>query len=237
MDNSIEMMTADYQGNLWFASSRQGVMKVVTNNFFDVNEAAGLEHEVVNATCMYKDRLYIGTDNGMRVLDSSYNPVDDKLADYLGDARIRCLERDDKGNLWVSAYTNGLGVVCMSSDGNIVNFNEASGLKNDQIRCTRVATDGSVLVGCNDGLAVIKDKKVVNCKSAEDGISNSTFLTVEEYDGKIYAGSDGDGIYVIDGDTITNIGRYDGLQSDVVLRLKRDDVRNILWIITLDRVS
>ncbi|MCR5673965.1 MAG: response regulator [Lachnospiraceae bacterium] len=237
MDNSIEMMTADYQGNLWFASSRQGVMKIVTNNFFDVYEAAGLEHEVVNATCMYKDRLYIGTDNGLRVLDADYNPVDDKLAEYLGDTRIRCLERDEKGNLWVSAYTNGFGVVCMSSGGNIVSFNEASGLKNDQIRCTRVATDGSILVGCNDGLAVIKDQRVVKCKGASDNISNSTFLTVEEFDGKIYAGSDGDGIYVIDGDEITNIGRYDGLQSDVVLRLKRDDVRNILWIITSNSIE
>ena len=237
MDNSIEMMTADYQGNLWFASSRQGVMKVVTNNFFDVYEAAGLENEVVNATCMFNNRLYIGTDKGMRVLDASYKPVGDELADRIGDARVRCLEKDDKGNMWVSVYNNGLGVVCLTSGGSILEYNSESGLKNDQIRCTRTAEDGSILIGTNDGLAVIKDEKVVKCVGAAEGIANPVFLTVEEYEGKVYAGSDGDGIYVIDGDDISNIGRYDGLQSDVILRLKRDDENEVLWIITSNSIE
>lgn len=197
MDNSIEMMTADYQGNLWFASSRQGVMKIVTNNFFDVTEAAGLPQEVVNATCMYDGRLYIGTDLGLRVLDANYKPVDDPLIKYIGDARVRCLETDNDGNLWISTYTDGLGVVCRMDNGTIVNYNEGKGLRNDQIRCTKVSGDGSVLVGCNDGLAVIRDGKVQKCIGSKEGISNPVFLTIEEYDGKIYAGSDGDGIYEI----------------------------------------
>ena len=33
MNSKIEYVTADYQGNLWFASSKQGVMKVVPNQF------------------------------------------------------------------------------------------------------------------------------------------------------------------------------------------------------------
>ena len=237
MDNSIEMMTADYQGNLWFASSRQGVMKIVTNNFFDVTEAAGLPQEVVNATCMYDGRLYIGTDLGLRVLDANYKPVDDPLIKYIGDARVRCLETDNDGNLWISTYTDGLGVVCRMDNGTIVNYNEGKGLRNDQIRCTKVSGDGSVLVGCNDGLAVIRDGKVQKCIGSKEGISNPVFLTIEEYDGKIYAGSDGDGIYVIDGDSIKNIGRSDGLSSDVILRLKKDIERGVLWIITSNSIE
>ena len=237
MNNSIEMMTADYQGNLWFASTRQGVMKVVTNNFFDVTEAAKIEPEVVNATCMYNGRLYIGSDDGLHVVDSSYHDVKDPLIDYLGKTRIRCLEKDDKGNLWVSAYNNGFGLVCFSADGMITNFNEDKGLKNDQIRCTRVTKEGKVLVGCNDGLAIVSNGRVEKCIGAEDGINNPVFLTVEDYDGKIFAGSDGDGIYVIDGDRITNIGRDDGLSSDVILRLKKDNIMGVLWIITSNSIE
>ncbi len=237
MDNSIEMMTADYQGNLWFASSRQGIMKIVTNNFFDVTEAAGLEQEVVNATCMYNDRLYIGTDLGLQVLDRSYKPVDDPLISYIGDARVRCLEKDDAGNMWVSTYTNGLGVVCYKAGGTIVNYNEAKGLYSDQIRCTKVTKDGSVLVGTNDGLAVIKDGKVGKRIGSKEGVNNPVFLTVEEYDGKMYAGSDGDGIYVFDGDSFKNIGRADGLSSDVILRLKNDTERGVMWIITSNSIE
>ena len=237
MDNSIEMMTSDYQGNLWFASSRLGVMKVVTNNFFDVSEAAGLDEEVVNATCLYNDRLYIGTDNGLRVVDTSYRQVDDPLMDYIGDNRVRCLEKDAKGNLWVSTYTNGMGLVKVTPGGTYTCFNEAGGLRNDQIRCTKVTDDGSVLAGTNDGLAVIKDDRVQRCVGSADGIENPVFLTVEEYDGKIFAGSDGDGIYVIDGDNISNIGRDDGLSSDVILRLKKDDVHGVMWIVTSNSIE
>ncbi len=237
MNNSIEMMTADYQGNLWFASSRQGVMKVVTNNFFDVTEAAKLDPEVVNATCMYDDKLYIGTDNGLIALDTSYHVVKDALSDYLGKTRIRCLEKDDRGNLWISAYNNGFGVVCLSSDGSITSYNEDKGLKNDQIRCTKVTREGKVLVGCNDGLAIISKGKVEKCVGASDGINNPVFLTVEDYDGKIFAGSDGDGIYVFEGNKITNIGRNDGLSSDVILRLKKDNIRGVLWIITSNSIE
>ncbi len=237
MTNSIEMMTADYQGNLWFASTRLGIMKVVTNNFFDVNEAAGLEDAVVNATCIHNDRLYIGTDTGLTVLDRNYRPVDDPLISYIGENRIRCLENDTQGNLWVSVYTGGMGLVRVSPSGVISNFNEAKGLRNDQIRCTKVADDGSILAGTNDGLAIIKDGKVVKCVGSKEGIKNTMFLTVEEYDGKVFAGSDGDGIYVIDGDNITNIGRDDGLSSDVILRLKRDTVHGLLWIVTSNSIE
>jgi len=237
MDNSIEMMMADYQGNLWFASSRQGVMKIVTDNFLDVTEASGLAQEVVNATCIHDSILYIGTDNGMRALDPLFNPIKNELTDYFKDTRIRCLEEDNDGNMWISAYTNGLGLVCYSADGKITSINKASGLGNDQIRCSRVAKDGSVLVGTNDGLAIIKDKKVEKCLGAKEGIANPVFLTVEEYDGKIYAGSDGDGIYVINGDEITNIGRDAGLSSDVILRLKGDEAHGVLWIITSNSIE
>ncbi len=237
MDNSIEMMTSDYQGNLWFASSRQGVMKIVTDNFFNVFEAADLPQEVVNATCMYNGYLYIGTDNGLHVLDSAYRSVQSELAEFIGDARVRCLEKDSSGNLWVSVYNNDLGVVCLSSSGKITCYNESNGLSNAQIRCTKVTDDGSVLVGCNDGVAVIRNGKVERCIGAADGISNPVFLTVEGYKGKIFAGSDGDGIYVIDGDDITNIGRAEGLQSDVILRIKKDTKNSLLWIVTSNSIE
>ena len=68
MNNSVDHMMADYQGNLWFASSRQGVMKVVTSNFQDVTALASLPEEVVNSTCLAEGLLYIGTDNGRQVV-------------------------------------------------------------------------------------------------------------------------------------------------------------------------
>ena len=238
MDNSIDMMTADYQGNLWFASSRQGVMKVVTNNFQDLTEKAGLEETTVNATCVMDDLLYIGTDSGMHILDSQLRPVENELTEYLGDTRIRCLDKDADGNLWISTYTNGLGLVCYARSGRITHYTETDGLKNSQIRCSMQADDGSILVGTNGGLAVIKDGKVTSTVGSEEGVSNTVFLTVEEgRNGTVYAGTDGDGIYSIKGKSFTKIGRDDGLTSDVVLRIIKDEKRDVHWIITSNSIE
>ena len=42
MDNSVGHVMTDYEGNLWFTSTRQGVMKVVPNQFSDLYEHCGL---------------------------------------------------------------------------------------------------------------------------------------------------------------------------------------------------
>ena len=40
-NNSIDHVLHDYQGNLWVASSRQGVMKIVATNFINVAQGRG----------------------------------------------------------------------------------------------------------------------------------------------------------------------------------------------------
>ena len=108
----------------------------------------------------------------------------------------------------------------------------------NKARCATLASDGSVLIGTNDGLAVIKDGKVVRTVTGSDIIENTVFLTVcEGDDGIIYAGSDGDGIYVIDGEKVTRLSRPEGLSSDVILRIKKDEANGVYWIITSNSIE
>ncbi|MBP5383840.1 MAG: hybrid sensor histidine kinase/response regulator, partial [Lachnospiraceae bacterium] len=237
-NSGIETMAEDYQGNLWFTSSRQGVMKIVASSFLDVTEAAGLTPEVVNSTCLHNGLLYIGTDKGLQVTDADNRPVSDPLQDYLGSARIRCLMEDHDHNLWVSTYTEGLGLVRCSSTGRITSYTEADGMPNNAIRCTLESADHTILVCSGGGLTMIKDGKIARTVGENSGISNTVFLTVaEDTDGKIYVGTDGDGIYIIDGNRIKKLGRDDGLTSDVILRIKRDDARGVLWIVTSNSIE
>lgn len=186
MNNSFDSMTEDFEGNLWFASDRQGVMKIVANKFANVTEAAGLESNVVNATCLHDDRLYIGTDSGLQ----------------------------------------------------IISYTEEEGLLSNQTRGTSLADDGSVLVGSNGGLNVIKDGKIVKSYGSSSGISNTVLLTVAEgTNGEYYLGTDGDGIYVIDGSNVTRKGREDGLTSNIILRIKRQESTGIYWIITSNSIE
>ena len=69
LTTSIEDIMMDYQGNLWFVSSQQGVMKIVPNQFIDIFDKYDLSPEVVYSTCKYKDMLLIGTKNdGLMIL-------------------------------------------------------------------------------------------------------------------------------------------------------------------------
>ena len=239
MNNSIDMVTADYQGNLWFASSRQGVMKVVTNNFDSITRDAGMETGAVNATCIYHSLLYIGTDNGLYILNRENKQIHNAVTRLLDGTRIRCLTKDSENNLWIATYTNEKGLVCLGADGSIKSYTVGEGMLSDKIRCICEADDGSILVGTNEGLVILRNGNIVRRIGASDIVTNTVFLTVSEgIDGKIYAGSDGNGIYEIDeGDTVRKLGREDGLTSDVVLRIKRDTLHGVDWIITSNSIE
>ena len=238
LDSGIEMTTSDYQGNIWVASSTMGVMKIVANNFVDLFGAAGLENEVVNATCLYNGKLYIGTDNGLRILGSDNSVIENDLTSLIGSARIRGINKDNNGNLWICTYSNTLGLICYNGNSGIKTYTTKDGMPSNEVRCLVSSADGSVLAGTNGGLAVIKDGRVVRTIDDSDEIRNTVFLTVEEGDdGEIYIGTDGDGIYVIDGNNIRKIGRDEGLTSDVVMRIKKDTKRSIYWLITSNSIE
>ncbi len=238
INSGIEMTTSDYQGNMWVASSTQGVMKIVTNNFVDLSEKAGLPEMAANATCMYDGRLYVGTDHGLYIIEEDKQIIENELTDYIGDARIRCIKEDFEGNLWISTFTNNLGLICLTIDDEIKTYTTDDGMPSNEVRCTEIATDGSVLAGTNGGLAIIRDGKLIDTVDADSGIKNTVFLTVAEGDnGEIYAGSDGDGIYIIKDGNIQRIGMDEGLTSDVVMRIKKDDTRGVYWIVTSNSVQ
>jgi len=236
--SGIEMFTSDYQGNMWFASSTNGVMKLVANSFIDESEKAGLPDEAVNSVCKDDDKLYIGTDNGLKVLNRYGMMVRDNLSRYIGENRIRCIMKDSNDTLWISVYTNNIGLISRDKDGNINRYTTDAGLPSNEVRCTSEMSDGGLLVCTNEGLAIFKDGKTTQTFGVNEGIKNKVLLTATQgSNGQIYAGSDGDGLYVIENGEVKRISRDDGLTSDVILRVKKDKYRNVYWIITSNSLA
>ncbi len=236
--DSFEMMTSDLQGNIWFASSRYGVMKLVADNFLDITGAAGIESEVVNASCYRDGLLYIGTDKGLQIIDEDYHSIENGLTEYFEGTRIRCIMKDSRNSLWFSTFSGSQGLVRLNSDGELKAFTVYDEMPSNEIRCTYEASDGSIIVGTNAGVAVIRDDSVIKSYGARQGLKNTIILTVcEGADGSIYAGTDGDGIYVIGDDSYKRIGMEQGLASEVIMRIRRDDKRGVLWVITSSTVE
>ena len=222
---SVNAAELDYEGNLWLASSALGIVKYSKGCFETPNEQAGLAGISLNTVIKLGDQYYAGTNEGLLAFDQNWNPVENALTDFLSKDRVRNMIVTKDGLLWVASYY-GHGVVCYDADEEKIHcFTTEEGLTNDGVRVLLELSDGSVAVGTQDGISIIKDGKVIDNYKREDGkgLGNGTILCLAEgEDGVLYAGSDGGGIYAISGGEITCYGFEHGLDEGVVLRMLRD---------------
>ena len=239
MNNSVEHIIEDFEGNLWFTSSRQGLLKIVPTRFTDVFKRAALAPAVVNTTFLWDGELYIGTDTGLIVLDSAVERVENEITEHLANTRIRSIHADREGRLWFGTNSNHGIVRYNPADGSIFDFNEDRGLVSNWSRTALELSDGRIAAASDKGVNIIRGDEVVALYGLENGLRNPAILCLEEGPGgEIYAGSDGDGIYIIDGEKVERIGRSDGLRSDVILRICRDcEDPELYWVITSNSIA
>ena len=221
-NTSVQGVTFDYQGNVWYVSDKQGVIKFARKPFIELMEQAGLEPGVVNATHEKDGKLYVGTDDGLYVIDTVSGKIveNDNLKDF-DELRIRHIMEDSSGNIWISTYGPN-GLIRISGDGSAKVFND----KNTHTLGTRfrqaIELSNGEVVGCtNQGLNFIKGDELVDTVGVADGLETPRILTmVEDDDGRLFCGSDGGGIFVVEkGKVVDHIENSDGLKSLVVLRI------------------
>ncbi len=253
LSTSVEDAMSDYQGNLWFVSSQQGLMKIVPNQFVNVFERYQIEEDVITTTCVYGDKLFIGSKNkGLQVLYDGklleslplreFHPASkkenhpDDLLEMLADSRIRSIIRDSRNRLWISCFGDE-GLLCYD-DGVVTQFSKANGMPSNRIRAVYERDDGSIMVSCTGGLAIIEGTSVCKVYGEKSGIANEEVLTAAQMiGGEMVIGTDGGGIYVIKGDSVVHIGIDEGLSSEVVMRIKPSLSKNILWVVTGNSIA
>ena len=254
INSSAECMMMDYQANLWFTSSKQGVMKIVPNRFLDVFNKYGIKETVVNSTCVFNNCLFIGTKSeGLTIIGPGGKRLDkypiigaatasgeklpyEDLIKMLDGCRIRSIIKDNDNRMWISTFSDN--ALLEYNKGRVTRFTQADGLPSDRVRAVCARADGSVMVACTGGMAIIKDDKITDVYNETNGLSNTEILTVAEgKGGDMFLGSDGDGIYVINGSKITRLGIEEGLTSEVVMRIKKDPHRDIYWIVTSNSIA
>lgn len=232
-NNSIDNMLYDYQGNLWFTSSRLGLLRLAKSPFRDVYGAVGMERKVVNAIVFWQGNYYIGTDNGLDIVDRAcHRRIENVFSRALEGKRIRCMYVDDNNHLWVCTY--GSGLIEYSLEGKSWNYNLENGSFGNRARIVTGLSDGTILAAGDTGISYIRDHKVVNTISNEDGLINAMILTLtERSDGTVLAGTDGNGLTILkDGKVEKVLTREDGLSSEVILRTVKDPKSDGVFIVT-----
>ena len=221
-NNSIDNMLEDYQGNLWFTSSRLGLFKMCKSSFSDAYFSAGLSEAVVNSTARFKGNLYFATDNGLKAVDSkSGRELKNELTRALSNVRIRCLTTASDGSMWICTKSRGL--VHVRKDESLAYIGQGH-----HFRVCIELSDGTFAAGSGDGIAFVKNEKITSWIGEEDGLENAIILSVSQnVDGSLLAGTDGGGIAVCkktDGNWHLSsiIKKKNGLTSNIVLRTVND---------------
>ncbi|MCR5640176.1 MAG: response regulator [Lachnospiraceae bacterium] len=220
-NSSVNDVLVDYQGNIWFTSGKQGVMKFSINIFTDMTKRSGIDMGTVN--CLYREDcyLYMGTDNGLYVQDIYTNQIMNYewLKPFEG-TRIRHIMKDSRGSLWICTY-GGYGLIERKASGETVVYGGSESEDSaERFRMAIELSNGTIAAAGMNGLYLIKDGEVVQSIKEEDGLQVPQIMCLLETDDeKLLACSDGDGIYVIQrGEIVDHINKRVGLTSLVVLR-------------------
>ena len=232
-NNSIENMLVDYQGNLWFTSSRLGLLRLAPSDFRDIYGTVGMDSRVVNAIVQWNGIYYFGTDKGMDAVDAAgRSQVRNQVTDRFGAMRIRNMIVDGENHLWVCTYGNGL--VEVLPDGTEYVYNQENGAFGNRARVVRQLSDGTILAAGDTGLSFIRNHQVEHTIDQSIRHISTMVLTITERpDGTVLVGTDGNGLAVIRGHDVTKmLTRADGLSSEVILRTVPDEVNGGVFIIT-----
>ncbi len=247
-------LSGDESGRLWAGTDR-GLFQVDllanTVKVYTQSSGKGLPGNHIRALC--KDQtgqLWIGTlGTGL----SLYDPVTDSFISFtetsggnsrLSNNRILSLSGDHFGNLFIG--TEGGGVNLMDTqtktirilmpqadDPNSLNSNSIHSIFHDP--ATQITWFGSYHGGVNYFSRRSKPFTVYNAEKGS--LSSNNVLCVQEKGGKIYVGTDGGGLNIIDRVTgqvrILNSKGANPIQSDAVLSVLVDS-RDQVWIGTFN---
>ncbi|MBR5376446.1 MAG: hypothetical protein IK139_04130, partial [Lachnospiraceae bacterium] len=212
----------DKQGNIWFSSDKQGILKLSLNPFTDLFKSIGEDARVVNAIMLDGNDICIGTDDGVIKADLDTNrTLKEDIPQILDGARIRHIMKDDNGDIYYSTYGRD-GLVKVSPDGKVTTFSsENSEILGTRFRFVAKLKDGRLMTASPEGVSFLKDGKVVNTIGAKNGMTVPKVLSYcEEDDGTILIGTDGGGVYTIRNDkVVSNTGKEEGLASEVIMKI------------------
>ncbi|MBO5303995.1 MAG: HD domain-containing protein [Lachnospiraceae bacterium] len=237
-NSSIDHMLVDYQGNLWFTSSRQGLLCMSESVFGEVYTKAGLTENVVNTVVKWQDKFYFGTDNGLDITDASMKEVlTEEFAEQLEGVRIRCLMVDRRNHLWIC--TSDIGLLEVDSYGKVRSYSSQEGTLGNKFRSVVELSNGVIAAAGDLGITFIENGKVTHTIGQTDGLENPKVLCLlEQEDGTLLVGTDGNGIAcIVEGKVQKILHRANGLGSDVILRMVEDEKTKDVFVVTSNSLS
>ncbi len=217
----------DREGNFWVATSNNGVVRYSKGCFESCNENSDLKDVTANAIAHLQDRFYVATDVGILVFDEEWKEISSELTDMFKDVRVRNLQVDRNGCLWMATYSPEHGAMRYDpATGETTDFGLEKGIASEKMRVIYELSDGRMLVGHQLGFNIIEDDKVTENYGTAEGMDITSVLCAMELGGRIYVGTDGGGIYELTDQGLVHLSFEQGLTETVILRMIPDSDNN-----------
>ena len=230
-NESMSDMLVDYEGNYWMTSYRKGLLFLGRSKFQNASLKYGMTESIVNCVTEYCGKLYVGTDDGLDIINEDGTlDRESELVTLLSGKSIRDMYVDSKNNLWICSYRL-YGVIKVNSRGKYTIYNKSKSLlTSNAVNCIIELNDGSMAVGTENGITILKNEKVAASYGRFSGMENADIISLYQgEDGTLYAGSNGSGLYTIDVESnLKKISVSDGLNSNIVSAIVGGS--NGIWI-------
>lgn len=188
----------------------------------------GLPHNSVAAITQTRDGyLWLGTYGGVARFDGvKFDLFNSKTNPKVFDDNIvQALFADSRDRLWVGTGTGGIVVL---EKGAFRRITMKDGLPSDAI-WSFAERDGTMLVGTQEGLAVVSDGKV-SVEKLGAFAGRAVWALLPEADGSLWAGFETEGLAHLDAaGAVTSYTMASGLPSNGVRTILRDR-RGVLWV-------
>lgn len=215
-DNGINQLLVDSLANsLWIATQKRGLSRFdfATEQFYHYPTEGSSNQSTqsggITDLCLSKDgNLWIATyNNGLKKLNKKDNfirNIDLSSAPLPYDYRIKCINEDKNGNLYIGHWGNGLTI--LSANQSIKHFqydsSQPKGIPGNEVMAIYIDSFDNVWIGTHYGLALYHpdtDEFTVFRNSAVNrrGLTDNDIHTIREINGSLWIGTWRGGINVL----------------------------------------
>lgn len=173
----------DEEGRMWLGTYTKGGSVYDPRN--DTFRRIDTENENCDVRCFCKngDEMWVGTSDGIYVVDSEtcvlkrHYTVQTGLLDNL----VRGLKFDYQGRLWVGTFGSGLAVYNRNMQ-QIALYSAADSLRSNEINYLLLDQKTHIWVATGKGLVQIdlSDMRIVGCFDCEQGLANDHIRAISE---------------------------------------------------------
>jgi ligand-binding sensor domain-containing protein/signal transduction histidine kinase len=139
---------------------------------------------------------------------------------------LHALYEDNEGSLWVGTYGDGL---LRLRDAKVAPFGETEGLQGSSAWTIIPRASGGIWVGTDAGLSTYNGKSFQHIATPPGFDKVRVRSLLEDRKGTLWVGTDGAGVYSLDGDHVTTFDRRNGL-SGMSVKAIAEDRQGRLWL-------